>query len=94
MWKYQQVSQLSDKSSWHASPHYVVDNPLLNIITWNLVIRLYLVTWKPSPTPPLLLPLKQWSILSTSGDIEKELGERLLLKVVERAQTFATQRSL
>lgn len=79
----------------------IVGTPLLTMwsttlysTTWNLVIRLYLVTWKPSTPPPLPLPLKQWSILSTSGDIEKELGERLLLKVVERAQTFANQRSL
>ena len=86
-------SQLSHKSSWHASPHYVVDNPPLNIITWNLVIRLYLVTWKPSPASPPPSPQTMEHFVNIRRHW-KGAGREVTLKVVERTQTFATQRSL
>lgn len=79
----------------------IVGTPLLTMwsttlysTTWNLVIRLYLVTWKPSPpTSPPPSPQTMEHFVNIRRHW-KGAGREVTLKVVECTQTFATQRSL
>lgn len=59
------------KSSWHASPYWAIDNPLLNMINRNIVIHKLLESPRFSAKQCCL---KLVTVLSTPGNIE--MGER------------------
>ena len=72
--------------------HYVVDNPLLNNLkSCHSSLLSYLKAFHPTSPPPSPQTMEHFVNIRRHW---KGAGREVTLKVVERTQTFATQRSL